>query len=57
MQVYILQSCIWFNTKISDNPLFFPDWFDKEIYFVAAIPDLQGKMLPFEDLKNDLVVI
>ena len=48
----ILQSCIWFNTNISDNMLFFPDWFEKGIYLVADVLEHQGKMLCFEDLNE-----
>ena len=40
----LLQSCIWYNSKISKNPIYFPDWFNHVIYYVRDLLDAEGKM-------------
>ena len=47
----LLQSCIWYNSKISKNPIYFPDWFNHGIYYVRDLLDAEGKMLTYEHLK------
>ena len=33
----LLRNCIWYNSKISKNTIFFPDWYKKGIYLVNDI--------------------
>ena len=47
----LLQSCIWYNSKISKNPIYFPDWFNHGIYYVRDLLDAEGKMLTYKHLK------
>ena len=45
-----LQNSIWYNSKISDIPLYFPDWFNHRIYFVNDIIDVHGNVLSINQI-------
>ena len=47
----LLQTCIWYNSKIFKNPIYFPDWFNHGIYYVQDLLDTEGKMLTYNQLK------
>ena len=47
-----LQNSIWYNSKISDIPLYFPDWFNHRIYFVNDIIDVHGNVLSINQLQT-----
>ena len=48
----LLRNCIWYNSKISKNTIFFPDWYKKGIYLVNDIINTEGNVLSIRDLKN-----
>ena len=48
----ILRSCIWYNSTISKNPLFFPDWYMKGIYVVDDIIKNDSKLISSTDLNR-----
>ena len=33
----LLRNCNWYNSHISENMIFFPDWYKKGIYLVDII--------------------
>ena len=47
----LLRNCIWYNSQISKNTIFFPDWYKKGIYLVNDIINTEGKILSIRDLK------
>ena len=49
----LLRNCIWYNSQISKNTIFFPDWYKKGIYLVNAIINTDGKLISIRDLKNN----
>ena len=48
----LLRSCIWYNSRISKNTIFFPDWYKKGIYLVDDIINTDGKVISNRDLNN-----
>ena len=48
----LLRNCIWYNSQISKNTIFFPDWYKKGIYLVNDIINTEGKIISIRDLKN-----
>ena len=48
----LARNCIWYNSNISKNTLFFADWYKKGIYTVSDIIDTTGEMLSLKDLKE-----
>ena len=47
----ILQTCIWYNSKIFKNPTFFPDWFKTGIHLLGDISNNDGDILKLEDIN------
>ena len=47
----VLQNCIWYNSKISDKPLYFPDWFNHGIYLIHDVIGPDCKVLGYNQLK------
>ena len=45
----LLRNCIWYNSKISKNTIFFPDWYMKGIYLVNDIINTEGKLISIRD--------
>ena len=43
---------MWYNSEISKNPLFFPDWFKKGTYMVSDLMNTNGKILNIEELRT-----
>ena len=48
----LLRSCIWYNSQISKDIIFFPDWYKKGIYLVDDIINRDGKVVSNNDLNN-----
>ena len=48
----LLRNCIWYNSQISKNIIFFPDWYKKGIYLVNNIINTDGKLISIRDLNN-----
>ena len=48
----LLRSCIWYNSQISKDIIFFPDWYKKGIYLVDDIINRDGKVISCNDLNN-----
>ena len=46
-----LQNCIWYNSKISSKPLYFPDWYSHGIYFINDLIGPDGNVLTYNQLK------
>ena len=48
----IMQSCLWYNKHISENQMFLPLWFKKDIYTVGDITDSSGKVLGLVEINK-----
>ena len=48
----LLRNCIWYNSQISKNIIFFPDWYKKGIYLVDDIINSDGKLISIRDLNK-----
>ena len=48
----LVRSCIWYNSHISQNALFFPDWYNKGIYLVGDVLNNDGKFLTIQELNS-----
>ena len=48
----LLRNFIWYNSQISKNTIFFPDWYKKGIYLVNYIINTDGKPISIRYLKN-----
>ena len=48
----ILNSCIWYNQKLTREPLYLPSWYKHGIYCVGDIVDSGGKIQSIDQLKN-----
>ena len=48
----IMESTIWYNSKICNKETFFSDWYNKGICVVGDIIDSSGRVIGFDDLKN-----
>ena len=48
----ITQSCLWYNSHISKEILYFPKWFTKGIYLVGDLIDSNGRFISLENLKE-----
>ena len=48
----ILRYCIWYNSKISKDPIFFADWHKRGIYFLHDILNSDGHMLEIGQLNQ-----
>ena len=48
----MFRSCIWYNSDISKNTLFFPDWYKNGIYLVGDIMSANDNILSIAELKS-----
>ena len=48
----ITQSCLWYNSHISKEILYFPKWFKKGIYLVGDLIDSNGRVISLENLNE-----
>ena len=48
----LLRNCIWYNSHVSKNMIFFPDWYKKGIYFVDDIINSDDKLINMRDLNK-----
>ena len=48
----LLRNCIWYNSQVSKNMIFFPDWYKKGIYLVDDITNSDGKLISIRDLNK-----
>ena len=48
---HILTSPLWYNQKISEDPLFIPDWFNKGIHLVSDVVDEHGNFMSIRNLQ------
>ena len=48
----ILQSCLWFNTQISLEPLYYLNWTKKEILFVGDLVKPNGEVIKPAETEN-----
>ena len=47
-----LRTFLWYNSEISKNTLYFPDWYRKGIHMIADIIDSECKTLSLRYLNN-----
>ena len=45
------RQCIWYNSEISKEPLFYPDWYKKGIHLIADIFD-NGQIMSKENINK-----
>ena len=48
----ILNSCIWYNQKLTKEPIYLPTWYKHGIYCVGDVVDSRGKIQSIDQLKN-----
>ena len=48
----ILQSCIWYNTQLSGEPLFFPKWYNKGISLIGDIVESTGDIMTLQKIEK-----
>ena len=48
----IVQSSLWYNSQISSEELFYPEWAKKGILFVGDILLSNGELLEHNDIEN-----
>ena len=48
----LLRNCIWYNSQVSKNMIFFPDRYKKGIYLVDDITNSDGKLISIRDLNK-----
>ena len=48
----ILQSCLWFNTQISLEPLYYLSWTKKGILFVGDLVKANGEAIKPAEIEN-----
>ena len=46
----IMNTCFWYNSKITKEPLFFQNWYKNGITLIGDITDRDGKVKPIKDL-------